>query len=98
MLDGAAFKASSVEAKPTRRNPGPPFTTSTLQQAASSQLGFSASRTMSVAQRLYEGMDIGGETVGLITYMRTDGGTDGSGGDRGCTIHYREGVRRALPA
>ena len=73
MLDGAAFKALSVEAKPTKRNPGPPFTTSTLQQAASSQLGFSAVRTMQVAQRLYEGMDVGGETAGLITYMRTDG-------------------------
>ena len=73
MLEGATFKAVSVEAKPTKRNPGPPFTTSTLQQAASSGLGFSASRTMQVAQRLYEGMDIGGETAGLITYMRTDG-------------------------
>lgn len=73
MLEGASFKALSVEAKPTKRNPGPPFTTSTLQQAASGQLGFSASRTMQVAQRLYEGVDIGGETAGLITYMRTDG-------------------------
>ena len=73
MLEGAAFRALSVDAKPTRRNPAPPFTTSTLQQAASSQLGFSASRTMQVAQRLYEGIDIGGETAGLITYMRTDG-------------------------
>lgn len=73
MLEGASFKAVSVEAKPTKRNPGPPFTTSTLQQAASGQLGFSASRTMQVAQRLYEGVDIGGETAGLITYMRTDG-------------------------
>jgi DNA topoisomerase-1 len=73
MLEGASFKALSVEAKPTKRNPGPPFTTSTLQQAASSQLGFSAVRTMQVAQRLYEGMDVGGETAGLITYMRTDG-------------------------
>ncbi|EXL09111.1 type I DNA topoisomerase [Aquamicrobium defluvii] len=73
MLEGASFRALSVEAKPTRRNPAPPFTTSTLQQAASSRLGFSANRTMQVAQRLYEGMDIGGETAGLITYMRTDG-------------------------
>ncbi|RWH81027.1 MAG: type I DNA topoisomerase [Mesorhizobium sp.] len=73
MLEGATFKALSVEAKPTKRNPGPPFTTSTLQQAASSRLGFSANRTMQVAQRLYEGMDIGGDTTGLITYMRTDG-------------------------
>ena len=73
MLEGASFRALSVEAKPTKRNPGPPFTTSTLQQAASSRLSFSAQRTMQVAQRLYEGMDIGGETTGLITYMRTDG-------------------------
>ncbi|MEO3385954.1 type I DNA topoisomerase [Mesorhizobium sp. CAU 1741] len=73
MLEGASFKTASVEAKPTRRNPSPPFTTSTLQQAASSQIGFSASRTMQVAQRLYEGVEIGGETTGLITYMRTDG-------------------------
>ena len=73
MLEGASFRALSVEAKPTKRNPGPPFTTSTLQQAASSRLGFSATRTMQIAQRLYEGLDIGGETAGLITYMRTDG-------------------------
>ncbi len=73
MLDTAAFRVASTESKPTKRNPAPPFITSTLQQAASSRLGFSASRTMQVAQRLYEGMDIGGETVGLITYMRTDG-------------------------
>ncbi|PZO75165.1 MAG: type I DNA topoisomerase [Mesorhizobium amorphae] len=73
MLEGAAFTVSSVEAKPTKRNPSPPFTTSTLQQAASSRLGFSASRTMQVAQRLYEGAELGGETAGLITYMRTDG-------------------------
>ncbi len=73
LLEGAAFAVDSVEAKPVKRNPGPPFTTSTLQQAASSKLGFSASRTMQVAQKLYEGIDIGGETVGLITYMRTDG-------------------------
>lgn len=73
LLDGAAYVVDSIEAKPVKRNPSPPFTTSTLQQAASSKLGFSASRTMQVAQKLYEGVDIGGETVGLITYMRTDG-------------------------
>ena len=73
LLDGASYVVESVEAKPVKRNPSPPFTTSTLQQAASSKLGFSASRTMQVAQKLYEGIDIGGETVGLITYMRTDG-------------------------
>jgi DNA topoisomerase-1 len=66
-------RSTVVEAKPPKRNPSPPFTTSTLQQAASSKLGFNASRTMQVAQKLYEGIDIGGETVGLITYMRTDG-------------------------
>ena len=73
MLQDAEFRTLSVDAKPTKRNPSPPFTTSTLQQAASSKLGFSASRTMQVAQKLYEGIDIGGETTGLITYMRTDG-------------------------
>jgi DNA topoisomerase-1 len=73
MLEGATFTAQSVEAKPAKRNPGPPFTTSTLQQAASSRYGFSASRTMQIAQRLYEGLDVGGDTAGLITYMRTDG-------------------------
>jgi len=73
MLEGATFTVASVEAKPTKRNPAPPFTTSTLQQAASSRLSYSASRTMQIAQRLYEGVDVGGETAGLITYMRTDG-------------------------
>ena len=73
MLMKADFKVGRVEAKPTTRNPYAPFTTSTMQQEASSKLGFSASRTMQTAQRLYEGIDLGGETVGLITYMRTDG-------------------------
>jgi DNA topoisomerase-1 len=72
-LDFARFSVASVEQHPARRHPQPPFTTSTLQQEASRKLGFSAQRTMQVAQRLYEGVDIGGETVGLITYMRTDG-------------------------
>ncbi|MCF3936028.1 type I DNA topoisomerase [Acuticoccus sp. M5D2P5] len=72
-LMAADFTVTSVEAKPQKRNPSPPFTTSTLQQEASRKLGFSSARTMQVAQKLYEGVDIGGETVGLITYMRTDG-------------------------
>jgi DNA topoisomerase-1 len=72
-LKSGDYRVVSVEAKPVRRNPPPPFTTSTLQQEASRKLGFAANRTMQVAQRLYEGVDIGGETVGLITYMRTDG-------------------------
>jgi DNA topoisomerase-1 len=62
----------AVERKQRRRNPAPPFTTSTLQQEASRKLGFSAQKTMRVAQQLYEGIDIGEGSVGLITYMRTD--------------------------
>jgi DNA topoisomerase-1 len=70
---GAPFKVSSVERKSVKRHPFPPFTTSTLQQEASRKLGFGATHTMRIAQRLYEGVDIEGETVGIITYMRTDG-------------------------
>ncbi len=72
-IEKGDFVITSVEKKAARRNPAAPFTTSTLQQEASRKLGFSAKQTMNVAQRLYEGVDIGGETVGLITYMRTDG-------------------------
>ena len=66
------WTVGAVERKETRKRPGPPFTTSTLQQAASSRLGFTPRRTMQVAQRLYEGIDLGGSREGLITYMRTD--------------------------
>jgi len=66
------YRVAAVEAKERQKKAPPPFTTSTLQQAASSRLGWSAGRTMRVAQRLYEGVDLGGERVGLITYMRTD--------------------------
>ncbi|MEM7570003.1 MAG: type I DNA topoisomerase, partial [Pseudomonadota bacterium] len=72
-IEAASFTLETLEAKPVKRNPAPPFTTSTLQQEAARKLGFSASRTMQVAQKLYEGVSIGGETSGLITYMRTDG-------------------------
>ncbi len=72
-LETAAFSVAEVEAKPVKRHPYPPFQTSTLQQEASRKLGLAPARTMQLAQRLYEGVDIGGETVGLITYMRTDG-------------------------
>ncbi|MBC00545.1 MAG: DNA topoisomerase I [Rhodobacteraceae bacterium] len=72
-LNAAALTVASVDSKPQRRHPAAPFTTSTLQQEASRKHGFAAARTMQVAQKLYEGADIGGETVGLITYMRTDG-------------------------
>jgi len=72
-LDAAQFSVANIEAKPAKRHPPPPFTTSTLQQEASRKLGFAPARTMQLAQRLYEGAEINGETVGLITYMRTDG-------------------------
>ena len=67
------YKITQIEKKPYKRNPYAPFTTSTMQQEASKKLGFGASRTMQVAQRLYQGFEIDGETIGLITYMRTDG-------------------------
>ena len=67
------FKITDISSKVINRNPSGPFTTSTLQQTASSRLGFGASRTMQIAQKLYQGIDIEGETIGLITYMRTDG-------------------------
>lgn len=73
LLQAKTYAVTSVEKKRTQRHPSPPFITSTLQQEASRKLGFGASRTMQVAQKLYEGIDINGETIGLITYMRTDG-------------------------
>lgn len=71
-IKAQGFTVASVEKKTKKRNPAPPFITSTLQQEASRKLRFGASKTMQTAQRLYEGIDIGGETTGLITYMRTD--------------------------
>jgi len=72
-LEAGRFHVESVERKRVKRNPPPPFTTSTLQQEASRKLGFGAQQTMRIAQQLYEGVEVDGETVGLITYMRTDG-------------------------
>ena len=72
-IEAQSFGVSKVERKQSRRNPAPPFTTSTLQQEAARKLHFAARRTMQAAQKLYEGVTIDGETVGLITYMRTDG-------------------------
>lgn len=69
---GGRARVVAIERKQRRRNPAPPFTTSTLQQEASRKLGFNARRTMMIAQRLYEGVNTGDGTVGLITYMRTD--------------------------
>ncbi len=71
-LTGAAYKVATLVKSEKKRNPAAPFTTSTLQQEASRKLGFSARKTMSVAQKLYEGINIGEGEVGLITYMRTD--------------------------
>ena len=72
-INAQTFAVGSVEAKPVKRNPSPPFITSSLQQEASRKLGFNAKRTMQIAQGLYEGVEIGGDVTGLITYMRTDG-------------------------
>ena len=72
-LEAGRFVVSSIESKAQRRHPAAPFTTSTLQQEASRKLGLSPRQTMQLAQRLYEGVDMGGEAEGLITYMRTDG-------------------------
>ena len=69
----SSFNITKIVSKRVKRNPLAPFTTSTLQQEASNKLGFGASRTMRIAQKLYEGVNIGSETTGLITYMRTDG-------------------------
>ncbi|HLT78911.1 MAG TPA: type I DNA topoisomerase [Ferrovibrio sp.] len=72
-LQDLRYAVTDVQIKPAKRHPAPPFTTSTLQQEAARKLGFSAQMTMQIAQRLYEGVNIGGETTGLISYMRTDG-------------------------
>jgi len=85
-IEAEGLQVSDIQTRRIRENPKPPFTTSTLQQEASRKLGFSASRTMQIAQRLYEGINIGSETTGLITYMRTDGvqlGSEAIAGVRG---------------
>ena len=73
IINKKIFNITDISSKIVNRNPSGPFTTSTLQQTASSRLGFGASRTMQIAQKLYQGIEIDGETIGLITYMRTDG-------------------------
>ena len=72
-INKSNFKIKDINSKIYKKNPLAPFTTSTLQQTASSKFGFGASRTMQIAQKLYQGIEIEGETTGLITYMRTDG-------------------------
>lgn len=71
-INAGTYSVTSIEKKRVQRHPRPPFTTSTLQQEASRKLGFSPKRTMQIAQKLYEGVSVGGEATGLITYMRTD--------------------------
>jgi DNA topoisomerase-1 len=71
-VEKARFVVQTVDRKERRRNPPPPFTTAKLQQEAANRLGFTAKKTMTLAQRLYEGVELGDDTVGLITYMRTD--------------------------
>ena len=73
LIQTKKFSITDISSKTVNRNPSGPFTTSTLQQVASGKLGFGASRTMQIAQKLYQGIEIEGETIGLITYMRTDG-------------------------
>lgn len=70
--DGLKYEVSKVTFRDTQRKPSAPFITSTLQREASSKLGYGVSKTMQIAQKLYEGIEIGGEPIGLITYMRTD--------------------------
>ena len=72
-VNAKKFQINDISSKVVNRNPSGPFTTSTLQQVSSGRLGFGASRTMQIAQKLYQGIEIDGETIGLITYMRTDG-------------------------
>ena len=72
-VEAGSFSVASVERRRVKRNPQPPFTTSSFQMDASRKLGMGAQAAMRIAQQLYEGVDIGGETVGLISYMRTDG-------------------------
>ena len=87
---------TQIETKRVKRNPQPPFTTSTLQQEASRKLGFSASRTMQIAQKLYEGINIGSETTGLITYMRTDGVQLGNEAIAAIRVISATGLARAM--
>lgn len=89
-LAGAAFRLAAVERKEKRRNPAPPFITSTLQRDAFRKHRFSAKKTMTLAQRLYEGVDVEGEPVGLITYMRTDSTRLSEDALAACRDHIRD--------
>ncbi len=86
------FNITDISSKVVNRNPSGPFTTSTLQQTASSRLGFGASRTMQIAQKLYQGVEIEGETIGLITYMRTDG----TNLSKDAIVAFRDYIKREI--
>ena len=86
------FSITDISSKVINRNPSGPFTTSTLQQTASSRLGFGASRTMQIAQKLYQGIEIEGETIGLITYMRTDG----TNLSKDAVISFRDYIKKEI--
>ncbi len=86
------FSITDISSKVINRNPSGPFTTSTLQQTASSRLGFGASRTMQIAQKLYQGVEIEGETIGLITYMRTDG----TNLSKDAVVAFREYIKKEI--
>ena len=98
-LEGAAYVVAKVEQKDRQEKPPPPFTTSTLQQQASIRLHFSAKKTMMVAQRLYEGVELGSEgSVALITYMRTDSTRVADEALKACREHIDKQFGAAVPA
>ena len=91
-INNKKFSITDISSKVVSRNPSGPFTTSTLQQTASSRLGFGASRTMQIAQKLYQGIEIEGETIGLITYMRTDG----TNLSKDAVISFRDYIKKEI--
>ena len=99
IINKDSYQVASIESKPFKRNPYAPFRTSTMQQDASRKLSFGASRTMQIAQRLYQGIDIKGETIGLITYMRTDGTDISIDAINDCRKYIQENIgKNYLPA
>jgi DNA topoisomerase-1 len=99
IINKDSYQVASIESKPFKRNPYAPFRTSTMQQDASRKLSFGASRTMQIAQRLYQGIDIKGETIGLITYMRTDGTDISIDAINDCRKYIQENIgKQYLPA
>lgn len=99
IINKDSYQVASIESKSFKRNPYAPFRTSTMQQDASRKLSFGASRTMQIAQKLYQGIDIKGETIGLITYMRTDGTDISIDAITDCRKYIEENIgKQYLPA